>query len=101
MFQFPLLLSVDIPVGFASSVIKIKISVITTEIKKYKSIIKKTKKKHEKIVLLAKTKLNTIEVLLFKVLIYSSIIQDGFFSVNNVLKEYDNLKKEFKNFNVK
>ena len=101
MFQFPLLLSVDIPVGFASSVIKIKISVITTEIKKYKSIIKKTKKKHEKIVLLAKTKLNTIEVLLFKVLIYSNIIQDGFFSVNNVLKEYDNLKKEFKNFNVK
>lgn len=35
----------------------------------YKSIIKKKEKKHDKIVLLAKTKLDTIEVLISKSLI--------------------------------
>ena len=35
----------------------------------YKSIIKKKKKKHHKIVLLAKFKLNSIEVLIFKILL--------------------------------
>ena len=34
-------------------------------IKKYKSIIKKKEKKHDKLVLLGKDKLNTIEVLSF------------------------------------
>ena len=37
------------------------------ELQKYKSIIKKTK--HDKVVFLAKTKLNTIEVLISKALI--------------------------------
>ena len=32
----------------------------------YNSIIKKKKKKHDKIVLLAQTKLNSIEVLIFR-----------------------------------
>ena len=51
-----------IPIGFTSSAIGLKIFAITTEVKKHKSIIKKTKKKHDKIVLLAKSNLNTIEV---------------------------------------
>ena len=42
-------------------------------IKKYKPIIKKKKKKHDKIVLLAKYKLNSIEVLNSKGLIDSNI----------------------------
>ena len=44
-----------------SSTIGLKNSVITAGIKNYKSIIKK--KKHDKIVLLAKSKLNSIEVI--------------------------------------
>ena len=39
----------------------------------YKSIIKKKEKKHDKIVLLAKTKLDTIEVLVSKSLIDAHI----------------------------
>ena len=58
------------------------------------SIIKKKKKKHDKIVLLAKTKLNTIEVLISKVLIGLYISHYEFVSVNNVLKEYDDMKKD-------
>ena len=46
-----------------SSTVGIKICAITAGVKKYKSIIKKKKKKHDKIALLAKPKLNSIEVL--------------------------------------
>ena len=49
----------------------------------YKSIIKK-KKKHDKIVLLGKDKLNTIEVLTSMTLIGLYIGHDEIFSVNNV-----------------
>ena len=50
---------VGIPVRIESSTVTMQISVITAGIKKYKSIIKKKKKKHNKIVLLAKVKLNS------------------------------------------
>ena len=47
---------------------------------------KKKKKKHDKIVLLGKDKLNTIEVLISKALVDSYISHDEFVSVNNVLR---------------
>ena len=53
-------------------------------IKKDKSIIKK-KKKHDKIILLGKEKLSSIEVLISKALIDSYISHDVFVSANNVL----------------
>ena len=86
----------DIPIGIASSTIGLKICVITAGIKKYKSIIKKKKKKHDKIVLLAKSKLNSIEVLISKALIDSVISHNQFVLINNVPKEYDDMK-EIKN----
>ena len=62
---------VGITMGITSSAIGLKICVITAGIKKYMSIIKKKEKKHDKIVLLAKYKLNSIEVLISKALIDS------------------------------
>ena len=59
---------VGIPIGITSSATGIKICVITAGIKKFRSIIKKKKKKLDKIVLLAKSKLNSIEVLISKAL---------------------------------
>ena len=53
-----------IPIGIMSSAIGLKICAIASGIKKYKSMIKKKKKKHDKIVLLAKSKLISIEVLI-------------------------------------
>ena len=70
---------------------------ITAEIKKYKSIIQKKKKKPDKIVLLGKDTLNTIEVLISKALIDSYISHYEFALVNNVLREYNEMKKEIKN----
>ena len=70
---------------------------ITTGIKKYKIIIKKKKKKHDKIVLLGKDKLNaTIEVLIPEDLIDLYISHNDFVLVNNMLREYNEMKKETK-----
>ena len=52
-----------IPIGITSSAIGLNIFAITAGIKKCKSIIKK--KKHDLIEFSAKTKLNSIEVLIF------------------------------------
>ena len=64
---------VGIPIGIASSVVVVvvvvEICTITAAIKKYKARIKKKKKKHDKIVLLGKTKLISVDVLISKVLI--------------------------------
>ena len=94
---------VCVPGGITSSAVGIKICSITAGIKKYKSIIKKKMKKHEKIILLRKDKLNTIEVLISKALIDSYINNDEFVSVNKVLREYNKMKEEIKkswNFQV-
>ena len=52
----------------------------------FKSIIKNKKKKHDKKVLLAKTNINSIEVLICKALIDSNIGYDEFLSINNIIK---------------
>ena len=82
-----------------SSVIGLKICVITEGIKKYNPIIKKKKKKHDKIVLLTKTKLNSTEDVISKALIDSNITHDEFVLIDNMLKEYDEMKEETKTFN--
>ena len=71
---------VGIPIGITSSAIGLKICLITAGIKKYKSVIKKNKKKHNKILSLAKSRLNTVEVVL----------------INNMPKEFDDMKEEIK-----
>ena len=87
-----------IPIEIMSSAIGLKICPTTAGIKKNKSIIKKKKRKHDKIVLLAKSKLNNIEFLIFKTFIDSVISHDEFVLINNVLKEYDEMKEEIKKF---
>ena len=46
--------------------------------------------------MLAKSKLNRIEVLISKAIIDSNISHDEFVLVNNVLREYSKMKKEIK-----
>ena len=55
--------------------------------------MKKKKKKHHKIALLTKSKLNSIEILIFKALTDWNISHDEFTLVN-MLKEYDDMEKE-------
>ena len=84
-------------IGIKSSAVGLKIWTITAGIKKYKSIIKKKKKKHDKIVLLAKSKLNRMKVLISKALTDLNISHDEFALINNGLKEYSKMKEENKN----
>ena len=62
---------VGVSVGITSSAIGLRYCSITEGTKKYKSIIKKKKKKHDEIVLLAKSKLNSIEALISEALVIS------------------------------
>ena len=87
---------IDIPAGIASPTVGKEICAIIAIVKKYQSTIKKKKKKHDKIVLLAKTKINSVEVLILKALTKSYINHNEFVLVNNVLKEYNNMKEEIK-----
>ena len=77
-----------IPIGITSSTIGLKICAIAAGVN---SLIKRKKKKHNKIVLSAKSK-NTMLVLISKTLIDSIISHDKFVLINNVQKEYGNLK---------
>ena len=74
----------------------IKICTTAAAIKKWKSIIKKKNKNYDKIVLLTKSKLNSIEVLISQALIDSNIRHDEVDLINNVLKEYDDMRAEIK-----
>ena len=79
----------------------LKICLITTWIKKYKSITKKKKEKHDKILPLAKSKLNSVEVLISEVFIDSDITHNEFVLINNVPKEINDIKEEVRNSNEK
>ena len=89
-----------IPIGILSSARGLKIYAIAAGIKNHESIIKKKKIKDDQIVLLTKYKLNNIEVLISKGLLDSNISRDEFVLINNVLEEYDEMKKETKNLNT-
>ena len=68
----------SIPVGITSSAIGLKICVIIAGIKKYKLLIKKKKKNHDKILSLAKSKLNSVEVLISIALIGTNVSPNKF-----------------------
>ena len=85
---------VGISIGNTSSPIGLKIYATTAGIKKYMLIIKKNK--YNKIVSLAKSKLNGIEVLISKSLIDSNISHDEFVLINNVPKNLKKWKKKSK-----
>ena len=76
IFAFTSLLGISI--GIMGSTIELKFFAVAAGIKKCKSIIKKQRKKHDKIVLLAKSKFNSI-VLIFKALIDWNISHDELF----------------------
>ena len=50
--------------------------------------------------MLAKSKLNRIEVFIFNALIDSNISHGEFVLINNVLKEYEDMKEEIKNLKI-
>ena len=78
---------IGIPLGITSSAIGLNICAITAGIKNYKSVIKKNKKKHDKIVLLVKSKLNSIEASISKALSNSVISHNKFVLIKKTHNE--------------
>ena len=90
---------VGIPIWIRSSAIGLKMCKRTAEIKKYKSMINKRKKKHDEIVLLAKHKLNSIDVLNCEALIDSIVNHDKLVLIN-VLEGHKEMKEEIRKLNT-
>ena len=78
---------IAVSVVITSSAVVTQICAINPGTKKCKSVIIKKGKKHEKLVLLGKDKLDTLEFLISKVLICSYASHDEFISVNNLYRE--------------
>ena len=81
---------VGAPVGIASTIFTLIFSLTIGIIKKLLSITRNKKKKHDKILMLAKSKLNSIETLVSQALIDLEISHEEFVTV---LKERDKFEK--------
>ena len=95
-FSFCFCFLSGISIGITSSALALKICAVTTGIKHINQSSKK--RKISMIVLLEKCKLNSIKVLFSKILIHLVILHDEFVLINNVLKEYNEMKEELKKF---
>ena len=74
------------PVGIASASFTLIFSLTTGIVKKLLNITRKKKKKHDKILMLAKSKLNSIETLISQALIDINVSHEEFITI---LKEKD------------
>ena len=87
---------VGIPVGIAGSSLTLIFTIGTGINKSLLKVTKKRKKKHNKIIALAKSKLNTIETLLSSALNDSRISHEEFSNIITEKNIYENIKENIK-----
>ena len=93
---------VGAPVGIASASFTLIFSLSTGIIKKLLNITrKKKKKKHDKVLMLAKSKLNSIKTLISQALIDMDISHKEFITILNEKEKYDNMKDNLRSENEK
>ena len=68
-------------------------------VKKLLSITRKKKKKHDKILMLAKSKLNSIETLISQVLIGMEISHEEFIAIFKEKDKYEKMKENLRSEN--
>ena len=88
---------VGAPVGIASASFTLIFSLTTGIIKKLLSITRNKKKKHDKILMLAKGKLNSIETLFAQTLIDMEISNKEFISIFKEKDRYEKIKEIVRN----
>ena len=86
-----------IPARLASAFFTLIFYLATGIIKKLSKITRKKKKKHNIIVMLAKSKLNSIETLMSQALIDLDIIHEEFKTIVNEKEEYEQMKESIRN----
>ena len=85
------------PVGIASASFTLIFSLTTGIIKKLLSITRNKKKKHDKILMLAKSKLNSIKTLVSQALIDMEISHEEFNAIIREKQKYDRMKENRRN----
>ena len=87
---------VDTPAGIAGSSLTLIFTIGIGISKSLLKLTKKRKKKHNKIIALAKNKLNTIDKLLSSALNDSEISREEFTNIINEANTYENIKEDIK-----
>ena len=85
---------VGAPVGVASASFTLIFSLTTGIIKKLLSIIRNKKKKHDKILMLGKSKLSSIEILVSETLIDLEASHEVFVMIFTERDKYEKMKKK-------
>ena len=88
---------IGVPAGIASASFTLIFSIITGIIKKLLNITRSKKKKHDKILMLAKSKLNSIESLISQALNDMEISHEEFIIILNEKNKYERMKWYFPN----
>ena len=86
-----------IPAGIVSASFTLIFSLTAGIIKKLLKVTRKRKKKHNKIVMLAKSKLNSIETLMSQALIDLDISHEEIKTNMNEKEKYDQMKENIRN----
>ena len=89
------------PIGIAGASFTLIFPLTTVIIKKLLSITRNKKKKHDKILILAKSKLNRIETLVSQALIDMEIRHEEFITVLNEKDKSEKMKENVRNINEK
>ena len=89
------------PVGIASASFALIFSLTTGIVKRLLSIARNKKKKHDKILMLAKSKLNSIETLVSQALIDIEISHEEFVAILKVKDKYEKMKENVRSGNEK
>ena len=92
---------VGAPVGIASANFTLIFSLTTGTTKKLLNITRKKKEKHDKIIMLAKSKLNSIETLISQALIDMEISHEEFITILKETDKYEKMKYNLKSENEK
>ena len=87
------------PVGIASASLSLTFSLFTGIVKKLLKTTRNKKKKHNKIIMLARSKLNSIESKVSEALITSEISREDFMVIVNEEKKYQELKGSIRMMN--
>ena len=92
---------VGAPVGIASASFTLIFSLTTGIVKKLLNITRNKKKKHDKILMLAKSKLNSIETLVSQALIDMEISHEEFVPIFKEKDKYEKMKERVRNLSEK
>ena len=92
---------IEAPAGIASASFTLIFSLTTGIIKKLLSITRNKKKKHDKILMLAKSKLNSIETLISQALIDMEISHEEFIAIFKEKDKYEKVKENLRSENEK